>query len=59
LNDIDKARLEVRETLKHLFKVITDELPGDLDKDEKERQAEYTLDMLVDAELAMVQNYLA
>lgn len=58
MNDIDKARIELREHLKHLLQVIEDHLPGDLDADDKQRQAEYSMDMIVDAELAMVQNRL-
>lgn len=59
LNEIDKARIEVREALKHLFQVVMDALPGDMDKDEKQHQAEYTIDNIIDAEAVMVQNGLA
>ncbi len=59
MNEIDKARLEVRETLKHLLHVIMDAMPGDLDKDDKRREAETVMDMIVDAEVVMVQNNVA
>lgn len=60
MNDIDKARIELREHLKHLLAVIMDNMPGDAttDKEEVRAEAEYTMDKIVDAELVMVQNFL-
>lgn len=58
-SDLDRARADVREALKHLFQVITDMLPQDLDKEERHSQAEYTLNNLVDAEIALVENLIA
>lgn len=58
MNEIDKARLEVRDAMKHLFNVICDALPGDLDKEDKIMAAEHTMDHIVDAECILVQNKL-
>jgi hypothetical protein len=58
VTEIDKARLELRESLRHLFKVIVDAMPDDVDADKEKTQyhAEATMDCIVDAEIVMVQN---
>lgn len=60
MNDIDKARIELREHLKHLLQVIMDTQSGDptKDKDDLRAEAEYAMDRIVDAEMIMVQNEL-
>jgi hypothetical protein len=60
VNEIDRARIGVREAIAHLLKVCKDAMPDDptceKDKEDVQDRAEYMFEKIVYAEIEMVEN---